>query len=628
MLVISRLLHKSLSQRNDTPPFVENLKTQLASLRRKLLAHIDRRFANMDTGTHALVEAMCAFSLATSSLPKDVLRHFLHVRREAMTTRLEKGGGRDGSVVMALRTYIRTLQDTRTVFPKRLADSLAKLKAQPLLKDADVRGLVEFSLDVHERWIAGEVRNFTPWVKHEDLQEAEVERVLKEWARKAFTAFTDGFKMILEDANDLKALVELRKDLLETWLSANCRYPGLSSSEVLDDLRSTINSQLSHVIHDIVHRLDSIGSEISRVIERWEPGVTDSLPALWDPSMTNLEVSNGAAAFKQALLDRSHGRNEAVIRVLGSYNLWLRSVEEVEVVIKGLKSTRWDVDLEADDEDELGLVSKQVLSEDDPRALQAGFETALREALRGLENQIQTSVNTFPLEERAQQAMFILRVVREIRQRLPKAYVNQDFGLIIVPEAQQMVVEMVLKNPVSTCGRVMERRSRSGRVLGRALWEGTPELPVQPSATIFRLLHDIVLTMAQVGNDIWSPDAVDILKKELRARILNIIESGLKPQMMEDKMNGLTEEGKDQIEGTVDQTRATNGEVGDADWDIQLLFDVLFLQQATKMKSKPAKDGLSALSGRIYMQDDSRDRVGNAAVAYWKRTSLLFALLA
>ncbi len=632
VLVISRLLHKSLSHRNDTPPFVESLRIQLGSLRRKLLIHIDRRFASSNTGTDTLVEAMCAFSLATSSLPKDVLRHFLHVRREALTARLEKGDGGDGNVLIALKVYIRTLQDTQAAFPKRLAESLAKLKAQPLLRDADVMGLMELSLDVHERWIADEVRNFTPWIRHEDLQKTEAESVLEEWARKAFAAFVDGFKKILEGVENMKDLVQLRKELLETWLSASSGSPSLSSSEVLDGLRAAITSQLGHLIRHRVGRLDLIGSEISGVIGRWRPGVTDAHLSLWDPSMTSMDVSNGAAAFKQAILDRSHGRNEAVLGVLERYNTWLRSTEEVEVVIQGLKDAKWDVDLEADEDDELGTDSRQsLLSEDDPRELQEEFDKALTKALRDLENQIRESVGSFTSEEQCQQAMFVLRVIREIRQRLPKHFGNDRFGLTIVPDTQQMVVDMVLKNPIHAFQRGMEKRSRSGRVLARALWEGMPELPVQPSPAIFKLLHGVVSALAEVGSDIWSPDATDVLKKQLRASLSTLLKSSLKLKLkpLDDQVNGLAgeQEERDEANGVNRRNSAANGEGGVTDWNIQLLFDILFLRNATETNSGTGGDELSALAETIHLKDESLDRLRKAAEGYWKRTSLLFALL-
>jgi hypothetical protein len=54
------------------------------------------------------------------------------------------------------------------------------------------------------------------------------------------------------------------------------------------------------------------------------------------------------------------------------------------------------------------------------------------------------------------------------------------------------------------------------RVVGRALWEGTPELPVHPSPAAFKFLHSLISSMATAGSDLWSPVAVAVLKRHLR----------------------------------------------------------------------------------------------------------------
>ena len=620
VLVLSRLLHKSLLQGADTPPFVDTLKTQLGSLRRRLLVHIDRHFASSDTATDMLVEAMCAFSLATSSLPKDVLKHFLHVRREALLTRLAKSdrGHGHGKVTDALRVYVGTLQNTRALFPKRLAESLAGLKTQPLLRSSDVRGLVELNLDLRERWVADEVRNFTPWVRSEDLQKAEAESVLKDWARKAFDKFIDGLRVVLEGIEDLKELVQLRRELLETWLSVDSQSLGLGSSGVLDGLRSAMNSRLIQVIQRRVVRLDEVSAEINTVVKHWRPGVSDAHPSLWDSSMTGMDVSNGAAAFKQAILDWSHGRNETLLHILQKWNTWLRSMEEVGAVIEGLKHTKWDADLEADEDDDLGLDSKEaLLNEDDPQELKDEFEKIVVEAMRVMEAQLQDCVKRFTLDENAQQALFILRLVRELRQRLPKHFRNDQFGLAVVPDAQRTVAESALHRPIRVFEREVEKTSRSRRVLTRALWEGTPELPVQPSVAVFKLLHGVVSAMAEAGSDIWSPEATDVLKQELRVGLSPLLVATVKPDSAEDKTSGLPVE-----------RQGSDGVVGYDDWSVQLFFDTVFLRNATETKSNSGDDDLSVLVEKICLDEESRNTVRKAAEAYWVKTSLLFGLLA
>ena len=644
MLVISRLLHKSLAEEADVPPFLEDLKNQLASLRRKLLVHIDRRLTSSETARDVLVEAMCAFSLATSSLPKDVLRHFLHVRREALAARLGRNDG-DGDVLDGLKVYVRTLQDTQTLFPRRLAESLAKLKAQPLLRDPDVRVLMELNLDLHERWVPDEVRNFTPWVRHEDFQKTEAEKVLKDWARKAFGAFLDGLKGKLEGIEDLTKLVKLRKQLLETWLSTDGHPTGFASSEVLSGLRSAVNSQLNHAIHRRVGRLSLVGSEVRGVIERWQAGLNDVHFSLWDSSMTAIDVSNGASAFKQAILNRSHGRNDALLRVLDKWNTWLRSIDEVEVIIESLKHTKWDVDFDADEEvDELELDSKEsLLNDEDPLELQEKFIEALSGAMDALESEIQGCAAKFASDHSLHQSLFFLRLIREIRQYLPKHCQHPRFALSLVPPAYQTLADSILRTALHSFERTMGRTSRARKVPTRALWQGTPALPVQPSVAVFKLLLGIVEAMNEVGSDIWTVDATNVLKRELRAKLVPLFDvtrsAKTTTNSAQHRTNGLTDAQKEEQEPMPASVESVSHSYDE--FDLQTLFDTIFLQKATALQSSRTEteaDDASTLSlvswaAKVHSKvpDDigkeGLDRVTKAAEAYWVRVGLLFGLL-
>jgi len=642
VLVVSRLLHKSLAQGADIPPFLDDLRTQLASLRRKLLVHIDRRFAGPSATPDVLVEAMCAFSLATSSLPKDVLRHFLHVRTEALIARLERNEG-DGNVLEALKVYVRTLQDTRTLFPKRLAESLAKLKAQPLLRDPDVRGLVELNLDLHERWVADEVRNFTPWVRHEDLQTAEAEKVLKEWARKVFEVFLGGLRDRLQGVEDLMELARLRKQLLEMWLSTDGQPSGFVTPEVLSGLRSAMNTQFNHVICGRVDRLDLVSSEVKAVIEAWKPGVSDVHLSMWDASMTGMDVSNAAAAFKQAILHRSHGKNNTLLRVLDKWTLWLHSVDEVGTVIESLKRTKWDLDLDADEDDEeLELDSKEtLLNEDDPRELEENFVDALRAAMSTMESKLQDCAAISTPESTPHQSLFLLRLIREFRQHLPKHYQNPQFSLSLVPAAHHTLADSILHTPLHAFERTIQKISHTRKVPTRALWQGTPPLPVQPSVAVFRLLHGIVEAMNEVGSDVWTVDATDILKRQLRARLLPFLEDTRNAKATstsaQHQTNGPTDAVKEEPEQEQESKPESAETVGYSldDFDIQMLFDIFFLQHATALKLSKSKTGndddlpLSLVSSKVSdaMGIEGLDRLRKAAEGYWGKVGLLFGLL-
>lgn len=663
LLVISRLLHKTLSRLSDAPPLLDSLRSRLASLRRKLLKSIDKSFCDTKVLPHCLVEDMCAFSLATSSTPTDVLRHFHHVRLETMSQSFKDGHG----IMSALSCFTRTLLDTQKIFPKELADSLVELKARPLLQDKSVQAVIELNLDIHEKWIADEVRNFTPWPRHEELQRTEAERMCKAWAKQALAAFLKGTKAALMAEEDLKALVAVRKEVLDTWLPLAGRLPGINSAAVLDELREVLNARLCGVIDDRVGQLTDLSLEISKTLETWQPGMTGATPTLWSPSMTSMPLGNGAVAFKQAILDCSHGRNASVLKIIAAYDQWATSISAIYAVIKEMKDTRWDDDLTADDDDdEFGLDSKQaLLSEDDPHTLSEAVDEALTAAFDGLTRQLreliaQTSEGT-PASggNTTSQVIFLLRVLREASQRLSGLNLRNEVTsgtppsnrLVSLAEPLHQYLATAVSSPaISAYTTPLQKLAKAKSVLARALWEGTRPLPVQPSPATFRFLRKLATHMTDCGPDLWAPGAVRVLKLKLSEEVGKLVHGHV--ERFDDSEGSMTNGahtedtiGADGSEATENDQSAgedvhassVNG-VNDLqvkkDKCIQLLFDTLYLKRAFSVST----DGSSheqALGGvvrelemRAALDAAAAERVRKNAADYWKRTYLLFALLA
>jgi conserved oligomeric Golgi complex subunit 1 len=94
ILVLSRLLITSFRnldlEAEELEGSVEGVKRPLLSLRRRLLRSVEKLLARTGAKTQIddILKALCAYSLASSSGAKDVLRHFLMVR-----------GGGDGTRV-------------------------------------------------------------------------------------------------------------------------------------------------------------------------------------------------------------------------------------------------------------------------------------------------------------------------------------------------------------------------------------------------------------------------------------------------------------------------------------------------------------------------------------------------
>ena len=665
VLVISRLLHTRLSQSPDPPQYLESLRIRLGSLRRRLLGRIDRRFKTQELSAEAQVEAMCAFSLATSSSPKDVLRRFHHIRLQAISEKVEQGASDHENILLALEIYVRTLRDTRAIVPGQLAYALERLKSVSLFKSKEVYSLMELNLDVHGRWIGDDIKTFTPYIRHDDLNKAEVEISLKQWAKRAFSAFLDGLRNRILDIQDPLVLLQLRKEVLELWFSNRQNSMGVDSTETIDGLRDVFNSQATRIIESRAAILADIGLMVEQILRNWRSDTSALTPSLWELSMRSMDMSNVGKAFRENLMTCAIGKNEPLSTVSQRYTIFLERVDAVEEMIKNIRQTKWvDEADDVDDEEDL-LDNKQVLlSEDDPGQLQERLNNALHKAYAGLQDVL---IRLHPHNGDAncgQQSSFLVRIWRELRQRLPKSYPSKDLGLISIPTLQRMVIDEALRTPLERCTKRIARTSLRKSLPERLLWEGNPELPVMPSAWTYQFLLDVVSSMGHYGSDLWTAQASNGLKRGLITSIESILRwrqeaktnghangkdgdaelRALENRALEndDIVNGEKDEQGEQ-EGKTSNTKKTNGKLANGepaghkeeqrDNKIQRLFDIFYLIDSTAVKELDRADnGLISLQESLIedlaLDTQSVERMKTNAQEYWKRTSLLFALLA
>ena len=660
VLVISRLLHTKLSQLPNPPQYLETLRTRLGSLRRRLLGRIDRSFKTLELSAEALVEAMCAFSLATSSSPKDVLRHYHHVRLEAISEKVEQGVSGYENMLFALRIYVRTLKDTGAVVPGQLAHALERLKSVSLFKSQEVYSLIELNLDIHGRWIGDDIKTFTPYIRHDDLSKAEVEVSLKQWAKKAFSAFLGGLSNRILGVQDPLLLLQLRRDVLELWLSKRQNSTGIDSIETLDGLRDVFNSQASRIIETRASVLADTGLMVEQILRNWQSGSSSLNPSLWELSMSSIDMAKVGRAFREDLMTCLVGKNVPLDAVSQRYTAFLEGIEAVEEMIRNMRQTKWVDDSDDVDDEEDPLDSKQILlSEDDPAHLQEELNNALHKAYANLEGLL---IRLHPKNQDAncgQQSSFVVRIWREVRQRLPKGYLNNNLGLTSIPTLQRMIIDEALYTPLERCTKRIARTNSRKSLRERLLWEGDPELPVLPSAWTYQLLLDLVSSMSHYGSDLWAAQAANGLKRGLISRIEPILKWHLESEInghaksedgdadtrlpgVEDLANGDKDEQRKQESENWSTEKATsalaNGEPSDhkeklKDEKVQRLFDVIYLIDAFAVKELDSADNAlialrDTLTEDLALDGQSVERMKVNAQDYWKRTSLLFALLA
>ncbi|KAF2118996.1 hypothetical protein BDV96DRAFT_643157 [Lophiotrema nucula] len=658
VLVISRLIHKGLGQSKSKPAIVDQIWDKLIALRRKLLRRIDKHLATGSVDSSTLVESMCAYSLATSSTPTDVLRHFQHVRKEEIVKTLQHADGLAKHGTDALKLCIQTCQDTQTIFPRRLADALAKLKTQPLVQDSDVRALYELHLDVHDRWIGEEARNYTPWPRHDELQRPEAEKMSHQWSKQAISAFLQGIKTALDKAQQLKEVASLRQELIETWIMSGSRMAGVKSASVLDNLRDTMNSRLEAIVRSRAQDLKGVVTAVSHAMEGGSIEGSRPSISLWTTGTTSNDLGNGAQSFKSTIINTHHGRDEAVIGVVATFDKWMDSVLEVKAIVKSMKDTRWDdtfTDEVDDSDDDFAEPKQTLLSEDDPRHLEEATQEALADALKSLGKSFEQIVTAAAGTDGSSftHAIFILRVVRELGDRVPKLRLQDRSTAVASP-----FTSAIMKPLHSTLTKEIARPSTDAyqkslasaikaRSMSHILWEGNPPIPAQPSPSAFKFLQTLTKNMASHGSDLWAPDAVAVLKAEGLDEVLSVWQEAfdsIKQAAGAPKPKSLSTDGAEaEVNGEAEddapaETKPKGAVPSPTDEELkieklkQLLFDILYIQRYLTSSNSDSERGPEDILQAVYAAScadaSMLSRLKEKASDYSRKTYLLFALLA
>lgn len=640
VLVISRLLHKKLSDQSQFAEFTESTRLRLAKLRRILLASIDRRLESPSNDPNQLAEAMCAFSLAASASLADVLRQFLQIRIQSISTHTQMQDINTSTILDTLRLWMGTLQNASVIFPQQLSTALANLKSVPLFMDPEVRSIVNFNYDVHEQWIGDDLNNFIPYIRHDDLQSTSIKAQLATWAPAALSASVTGIQRLLSTMESPVDCVLLRKQCLDLWLSTRRNVVVMNRDGVLDQLRDTFQSRLLELVKIRCVALTGVVSIAAGTLSGKVDNIT-AIPTLWGDSLISLPTSGGASHFIDALQVNVYGENDSVVQVLEMYRKWITGITEIETAIARLRSTKWDEDTDdIEDDDELDD-KNTLLSKDDPNVITTELETATRQSLLTL----QGSLGQMAEEkiDSAAKAAFVLRVTRGIKKEVTKAHGTPDFASAFIPVLHSKLCRFVLQ-PIMDQGRRSITKSKKGnKVLGRILWDGSPALPVSPSPWVYNFLHALHHALAHHGSDLWSLKAVVQLKTQIRAELANMFQDLGSDSMLVDGSGPQSEhyENFKCLDSSQDNSSAPSAETpslrnstdSQTDRQIQQLFDLAYLKYAA---SSPSKSDLSDPFHAFEQKTESEcglrqvevKRLRGRAAEYWKRTSGLFALLA
>jgi hypothetical protein len=598
---------------------------------------------------------MAAFSLATSSTPSDVLQHFLKIRLRAIQWHLEQAEDIRAHAIKAMHLLLTTLRNSQAIFPKRLADTLVRLKDLPLIKQADVQSVTELQLVIHSHWLADELKKYTPWPRHDELQKLEADRIVRSWAKSAQKAFVAGLKHALENVTDFENILTIRQQLFEAWPWTDNRLPGLHSADVIDELREAFNDRLTTIIEMQVAGLRLVCKSARELISSLSASPAAST-TLWGASLTELDVGAGGLQYKTAVLTSYNGIDASTSPPIKAFDNMIISIKRIQADLKQMREVHWDDELGGDDDE---LDSRQtLLSEDDPRTLGECLNRVLKTEADSLFTDFGVLVQqvcTSP--DKAANAVALVRIFRELSKRsASQDKLLADIALPlttsrgVVKPLHSNVAAAVSVLPGALVEKSLARLMKSPVVIGKALWEGKPPLPVQPSAMTFKFLKSVTTEMARLGADLWSEAAVGAFKKvlveDLAKLAMEVVEQCSTARWSPPTTNGITahaEEERDDSEETHHEDGApSNGDVGHSSTALltkkelardkltQLIMDLNYLGVALSTRAQDQIQ-LHQVVERAAMQavvgDAEQARLRKSAADYWKRTYLLFALL-
>lgn len=602
LLVLARLLHKSVSEDQNAPVGVNGLRTRLASLRKVLLGYVERSLARVTADRALLANTLCAYAMVTSSAPKDVLRHFLQVRYEQLETKAETPT--EDNVTSILDGYGKTQTDARELFPRRFAEALSQVSKAPLLQDPQIVAVTELNLDIYGRWIPDDILTFTPYVRHDQFAASEASDGLKAWAKQAQDILLQAVEECLQSLPDVRSVLSARHAILSRYLAVNSKLRSPDLTRPINDLRQVFSKRLEELVVESAQipqeALKSFG-------EAQQPDATST--SIWSPAETSMDTSNGAKVLREAVMSKRHGRDAVIQAEHDALDHWMSRLNSHWDFIADMRATKWDDDIDFDLDDleyEEDDSLADVLSKKDPAHIEARLRFAAADAFRDAYAKADEASST------KQNAAALVRTLREIdsqRQMLGDRVQGTSFdNTALVSRLHLAIAEQTTHSPIETFIAALRKAKREPTML----WDGSPPLPVQPSVSTYRFLTVLQRRMAAMGEDLWSPAAVTALKTHIFEHE-GVLEALSKSQ------SKLADQTNDTAEASDAQTSQGSP---NKDLHIQRAFDALYLARAL---SAPEDSKLVATAD---LDEAARQRLAKSANEYWKRTYLLFGLLA
>ena len=579
LLVLSRLLLKVLGQRAESDAALQAWGSKLTRLRQKLLRQLDKLLSRPGVEPQVVVEDLTAFCLATSSSPSDALAHFHKLRLRAIArTKQSIDESVQISIEARLELFNDTIRQSRTIFPDLLGSSLRLLGSRPLLEDGSIKDLEVLNLELHQRWFGEDIRNYTPWTRHDDLQRDAAGKRVQNWTAKALQLLAENVAKDLGGEHSAQNVVNIRQRVLQTWLSSRVSLRGTSGKHALQKLRQPFVARCQELSH--VSSLDLEMSVKGLVIDQtrsWDPDdPVQPQSNMWDALDLITDLGEGGELFRNSVIAQRKGQTTEVKRVTDQFQHYAKEIVSMYASFKSMRDVRWDDDYD-EEEDGEGSSSDEgrgntnsthdLLSLQDPDEL----INKLKDNVTNMAENFWTDLtrafdSSLPaIDTSASPGIFLLRTLRTLRTHFSGLLANVD-----VRDSQRSSGQAILNKLEAPLARSTidvaaasfsdsTNRLLSNPLHTRPLWEGTPPLPLQTSPAIFRFCRALVKHMESAGVDVWTPDAVRVLKRDTTRSIVGALQEVVGAQQQQHQEQ-VSEEGSNEKEGMMKEEKATRSQ--------------------------------------------------------------------
>ncbi|EXJ72470.1 uncharacterized protein A1O5_04974 [Cladophialophora psammophila CBS 110553] len=508
LMVVSRLLLKSLGDQDTLTRSLDSLRNKLGAVRRQLLLRVEARLVDPTSALSDLLESICSYCLVTSSSSEDALAHLRQLRLEKIRRQLA-ASRKQSTICQALRYQILSLQTFKSLIGRPMVEAINNLQKRPILEDPSIRDLETLALDQTFSLIPNEIRSFVPYFKRSAPTFEETRAKLETWSRESLRTFSEALHHCLPAMDQIAEVLELRTELYTILLASYFSTP--AGSDIKEQIAQALNEKLDDICRNQSARLGHITTLLLDKL-----GVNKSTKPLWDSELALSNLEAGGTRLITRVRERHEGRNVALSKASRSLNEWIGSTNSAFDQFNEITKIRWRDIVEEPEEENEDDASELIteLCETESRMYCNNLQDALQKAILEYEMGI-TEIATQVVEEpkTVSHAVTLLRIIRLSMTGLHHAFPEQaKFGKL--PEIIHRLHQVVAKE-VSlqlTASREGKRKSMK--------W-GKDMLPENmPSPCAFSTLRQLCKIMLEIGGtDLWSLPVVELIKEAVRSHI-------------------------------------------------------------------------------------------------------------